>query len=112
MARSSESRPTASGRKRKNSLAKIKVMVAYRESLAYFTDMTDGPENLILEQLRLIRADVADIKRVQGDQGHVLEQHTVTLREHTQTLDGLLSIMGAIHSRLSRVEKHLGLVDA
>ncbi|MGO8954520.1 MAG: hypothetical protein ACLPWS_00465 [Rhodomicrobium sp.] len=74
--------------------------------------MADEPTNLILEQLRLIRADVADIKRVQAEQGHTLDQHTATLREHTQTLDGLLSIMGAIHSRISRVEKHLGLVEA
>ena len=54
--------------------------------------MADEPTNLILEQLRLIRADVADIKRVQAKQGHTLDQHTATLREHTQTLDGLLSI--------------------
>jgi len=74
--------------------------------------MADEPTNLILEQLRLIRTDVTDIKRVQAEQGRVLDQHTATLREHTQTLDGLLSIMGAMHSRLSRVEKHLGLVEA
>ena len=73
--------------------------------------MADEPTNLILEQLRLIRADVTDIKRVQAEHGRTLDQHTVTLREHTQTLDGLLSIMGAMHSRLSRVEKHLGLVE-
>ncbi len=74
--------------------------------------MADEPTNLILEQLRLIRADVADIKRVQAVHGHILGEHTVTLREHTATLDGLLSITGAMHSRHSRVEKHLGLVDA
>ncbi len=74
--------------------------------------MAEEPTSLILEQLRLIRADVADIKRVQAEQGQILDRHTATLREHTQTLDGLLSIMGAIHSRLSRVEKHLGLVEA
>ena len=74
--------------------------------------MADEPTNIILEQLRLIRGDVADIKRVQVEHGRVLDQHTATLREHTQTLDGLLSIMGAMHSRLSRVEKHLGLVEA
>ncbi len=74
--------------------------------------MADEPTNLILEQLRLIRADAGDIKRVQAEHGHVLDQHTATLREHTQVLDGLLSIMGAMYSSLSRVEKHLGLVEA
>jgi hypothetical protein len=70
--------------------------------------MADEPASLILEQLRLIRADVTDIKRVQAEHGRVLDQHTATLREHTQTLDGLLGILGAMHSRLSRVEKHIG----
>ena len=74
--------------------------------------MADEPTSLILEQLRLIRADIADIKRVEAEHGEILNQHTATLREHTQVLDGLLSIMGAMHSRLSRVKKHLGLVDA
>lgn len=74
--------------------------------------MSDEPTNLILEQLRLIRADIADVKRVQAEHGAVLDQHTATLREHTQTLDGLLSIMGAMHSRLTRVEKNLGLIEA
>jgi len=74
--------------------------------------MADEPTNLILEQLRLIRAELADMKRDLADVKSVQVQHTATLREHTQTLDGLLSIMGAIHGRLSRVEKHLGLIEA
>ncbi len=74
--------------------------------------MADEPTNLILEQLRLMRADMADMKRDLTDVRAVQAQHTATLREHTQTLDGLLSIMGAIHSRLLRVEKPLGLVEA
>ncbi len=74
--------------------------------------MADEPTNLILEQLQLTCADVADIKRVQAEQGHTPDQHTATLRERTLTLDGLFSIMGAIHRRLSQVEKHLGLVEA
>jgi hypothetical protein len=74
--------------------------------------MADEPTNLILEQLRLIRTDVAEMKRDLTEVKAVQNQHTATLREHTQTLDGLLSIMGAMHSRLSRVERHLGLVDA
>ena len=52
-----------------------------------------------------MKRDLAEVKAVQAE-------NTVTLREHTATLDGLLSIMGAMHSRLSRVEKHLGLVEA
>ena len=67
---------------------------------------------MILEQLRLIGVDIGDIKRDLAEVKVVQDQHTATLREHTQTLDGLLSIMGAMHSRLSRVEKHLGLVEA
>jgi len=74
--------------------------------------MADEPTHLILEQPRLIRADVAEIKRVEAEQGRTLDQHTATLREQTQTLDGLLSIMSAMHSRLSRLERHLGLVEA
>jgi hypothetical protein len=74
--------------------------------------MADEPTNLILEQLRLIRAEMADMKRDLTDVKTVQAQQTATLREHTQTLDGLLSIMGAMHSRLSRVEKHLGLIEA
>jgi hypothetical protein len=74
--------------------------------------MADEPTNLILEQLRLIRADTAETKRDLGEVKVVQNQHTATLCEHTQMLDGLLSIMGAMHSRLSRVERHLGLVEA
>ncbi len=74
--------------------------------------MAEEPTNLILEHLRLIRADIADVKRVQAEHGQILAEHTATLREHSQVLDGLLSIMGSIHGRLSRVEKHLGLVEA
>ena len=90
----------------------IRDLLALKGGLRYLLIMADEPTNLILEQLRLIRADVADIKRAQAEHGEILNQHTATLREHTQTLDGLLSIMGAMHSRLSRVEKHLGLVEA
>ncbi|MGO9486959.1 MAG: hypothetical protein ACLPX9_20710 [Rhodomicrobium sp.] len=74
--------------------------------------MADEPTSPILEQLRLIRADIADIKCDVAEVKAVQTHHTATLREHTQVLDGLLSIMGAMHSRLFRVEKHLGLVDA
>ncbi len=74
--------------------------------------MADEPTNPIPEQLRLIRSDIADIKRVQSEHGDILNQHTATLREHTRVLAGLLSIMGAMHSRFSRAGKHLGLVEA
>jgi hypothetical protein len=74
--------------------------------------MADEPTSLILEQLRLIRADAADIKHDLGEQRQILDRQTATLSEHTRTLDGLLSIAASMDSRLFRVEKHFGLVEA
>jgi hypothetical protein len=74
--------------------------------------MTDEVENLVLEQLRLIRAplqkvefDVADLKvrlsMVETNTGQVIT-----------SLGALNARMDRFDERLSRVEKRLALIDA
>ena len=74
--------------------------------------MTDDVENLVLEQLRLIRKsqeemreDILDIKiRLSATERH--------LGEVQLQLAALNSRMDRIDERLARVERRLGLVDA
>ncbi len=71
--------------------------------------MTTEPENLTLQLLREIRAEVAEIKEVQSDHTTILREHSVVLGEHSAAMTGVLNIMQAIHSRVSRIEKHVDL---
>ena len=74
--------------------------------------MTDEVGNLVLEQLRLIRAkietssdDIADLKiRMSSTERH--------LGEIQMQLGALNARMDRFDERLSRVEKRLSLVDA
>ena len=74
--------------------------------------MTDDVENLVLEQLRLIRKaqeemreDILDIKiRLSATERH--------LGEVQLQLAALNSRMDRMDERLARVERRLGLVDA
>jgi hypothetical protein len=60
--------------------------------------VSDDVASLTLQLLREVRADVAEIKKVQAD-------HSRILNEHGAAISGLLDIIHAIHSRVSRIEK-------
>ena len=74
--------------------------------------MTDDVGNLVLEQLRLIRAkietisdDIADLKiRMSATERH--------LGEMQMQLGGLNARMDRFDERLGRVERRWGLIDA
>jgi hypothetical protein len=74
--------------------------------------MTDDVGNLVLEQLRLVRAkietisdDIADLKiRMSATERH--------LGEMLMQLGGLNTRMDRFDERLGRVERRLGLIDA
>lgn len=74
--------------------------------------MSGDVENLTLQLLREIRADVKDIKVELGEVKRVQAEHSMILREHGAAIGGLLDIMHAIHSRVSRIEKHIDLQPA
>jgi len=68
--------------------------------------MTDKPENLILEKLALLSEDMAVMVREWGEKIATPDRKVaVAVDEHTRQLERM-------HSRLDRIEKHLGLVSA
>ncbi len=58
----------------------------------------DAKVDLVLSEQVSMKRDVSDLKDRQNEQ--------------LKTLNALLDLTFAIHSRVLRVEKHLGLVDA
>ena len=74
--------------------------------------MTDEPTNLVLEQLRFIRKDVADIKADVID----IKGRVSSLEEITGQILVLMGVMSKrqyrADERLSRLERRLDLADA
>jgi septal ring factor EnvC (AmiA/AmiB activator) len=74
--------------------------------------MNDKVENVILEHLRAIRADIASLKETVVDQG----QQIIGMRKQMNSLeaDSLRhdERLARIELRLDRIEKRLDLVDA
>ncbi|MGH8479554.1 MAG: hypothetical protein ACREXK_08280 [Gammaproteobacteria bacterium] len=73
--------------------------------------MTEHPENLVLEQLRAIRGDIAEIK---GDL-HFLRQRVGALEQHMATLITMIPTyndeLEKLRKRVSRIERRLELTD-
>lgn len=66
--------------------------------------MADEPINLVLEQLRLMRADIAEIK-------HTLREHGAWLSRLEQGEGLILQMLQRVHDRLDRAEVRLQLRD-
>ena len=64
--------------------------------------MADEPINLVLEQLRLIRADIAEIK-------HTQREHGAWLARLEQGEGLMLQMLQRVHERLDRAEVRLEL---
>jgi hypothetical protein len=74
--------------------------------------MSEAPENLVLEQLRLIRADMAGIRADIASVRTTLNDHTrllVRMREDDLRLE---SMHAETQLRLDRIERRLDLADA
>jgi hypothetical protein len=73
--------------------------------------MNEKVENLILEHLRSLRADMARM----SDDIRVLRVETTAIRQHMAAFGTLQeqdhTDIGAIKSRLDRIEKRLDLVE-
>lgn len=74
--------------------------------------MSDDTENLVLEHLRAIRAEVADLKRGQKDiKGEIISvrKQLVSLQEDSIRRD---ETMMALSVSIDRINKRLELQDA
>lgn len=73
--------------------------------------MTDEVENLVLEHLRAMRADIAKIK----DDGQTMKVEMVALRQQVSSIQTIQehdhTEIAAIKVRLDRIERRLDLVD-
>ncbi len=73
--------------------------------------MTEHTENLVLEHLRAIRGDIAEIK---GDL-HFLRQRVGALEQHMATLITMIPTyndeLEKLRKRVSRIERRLELTD-
>jgi len=73
--------------------------------------MTDEVQNLVLEHLRAIRADIARIK----DDGQTMKVEMVALRQQVSAIQTIQEYdhaeIAAIKVRLDRIERRLDLVE-
>lgn len=73
--------------------------------------MTDEVQNLVLEHLRAIRADIAKIK----DDGQTMKVEMVALRQQVSSIQTIQEYdhaeIAAIKVRLDRIERRLDLVE-
>jgi len=74
--------------------------------------MTAEIESLVLEQLRAIRADIADIKREVTANSLQLSAMGQQLAELTAAVYGSKSDIDALKRRIERIETRLELQDA
>ena len=81
--------------------------------------MNEGVENLILEHLRALRGDMADVSTKIDTltlRVHSLEDHVSTMRKDLANLHGDIMIthkrLDQIDERVERIEKRFDLVNA
>lgn len=74
--------------------------------------MVDNAEHLVLEQLRAIRGELGDVKRLVVDHA----QQIIGLRKQIHAVEGgMIRIeegLALLDTRVEKIEKRLGLVDA
>jgi hypothetical protein len=71
----------------------------------------DKPDNLVLELLRGIRADVATMRRELHEVKLEVREHTTWLSKLNQGEALILQTMERVHERLDRAEMRLELRD-
>ena len=74
--------------------------------------MANGIDNIVIEQLKAIRSELSDVNRKIGN----VEKELITNGRHTAILvDGQANSMARfaeLETRLERIEKRLGLIEA
>jgi hypothetical protein len=70
--------------------------------------MTEGVENLILEQLRLIRNDIAGVKT---DLSQFKEEVRHDLLGQLVSMNGLAYVIGETKQRVEQIEQKLGISE-
>ena len=80
--------------------------------------MADDPENLVLEHLRAIRADVHEIKTVQKEHGHRLTRVEIGVAALRRDQAGDAENVAHLESRIDRmrddierIKRRLDIVD-
>jgi hypothetical protein len=73
--------------------------------------MTDGPENLILRRLDLMRDDMRAMRTKLDEVQHTQREHGAGLSRFEQGQGLMLQMLQRVHERLDRAEVRLELRD-
>ena len=74
--------------------------------------MTDEIENLVLEHLKRIQAELARVREVQSTHGAELSAIRQVLGAHTTLLNQCVEDIATVRVPLDRIERRLDLADA